>query len=820
MQGFIPLISKLPPEQYDLVGGKGKGLSHLLYIGANVPSTVCIPPKIDPGKILKDILQHFSDPEGKQKYAIRSSAAVEDGSVRSYAGQFDSFLRISGFDDIVEAVEKCRRSGAGDRVKSYMGGNKKGIPVSVLIQEMIEADFAGALFSCDPVSGSRNYIVVEMVQGTSEHLLSGREAGDRYFLDRTGRLTEGTEVPAALEKILEKMVLDALEIEEKFGDLDIEGPLDFEWAVKSGEIFWLQVRPVTAMGNNKISGEEILFLRPGEFPEVKPGEIHWTSLNAREALPGVITPLSSDMCLGIITRAFVEVVRRAGFPMDNYSGNKALQLFNGRAFLGVTALKELIGFLPLKNADIMIDKLLGGDSSARAEFKFSFKNLVPILKNIFKEIKLESLYREFEEREVKHWKYPDEKDLRKLENRELHEKMAQINDFFEPFLLHVMGTNRYMFCYSIIENVCMNYGADPAEMIRGIGTLRFASASAALRDVAYCANRTHESIFDENFALKENWRDRIENEPDLIEFREKFNQYLEEYGHLGNGTIDSYLKTWREEPERLLKLVGDLLKTGNVVDRKEYLRRLEEKRGNSIDSLRKKLSLLDKIKFAFGLRMMHGAAPLRENVKFYIHRRIAISKDYLMECARRMVEIGIIEKTDDIFFLKTGEVKQFLVHGDKSSHFDVIELRNNKYRRLTGLPCPLHRVEGPGGVRLYFAAPAGDGGEFQGVAASAGTSVGKARVILNLHDSGKLQPGEILFTSSTDPSWTPLFSIAGAIVVEIGSMLSHGAVVAREVGIPAVLGIPGILGAVKDGDEVVVDGSTGKVTINPKEERN
>ncbi len=153
------------------------------------------------------------------------------------------------------------------------------------------------------------------------------------------------------------------------------------------------------------------------------------------------------------------------------------------------------------------------------------------------------------------------------------------------------------------------------------------------------------------------------------------------------------------------------------------------------------------------------------------------------------------------------------IPGSKESYEDRIRKRRLVFQKCLSLPCPLHRLEGPGGTRLYFPQREEGCASFKGAGASAGRVVGKARIILSLAEAGRLRPGEILVTTTTEPSWTPLFSLASAIVVEIGSIVSHGAVVAREIGIPAVLGVPGIVEAVRDGDLLSVDGAAGTVEV-------
>jgi len=813
MSTYIPIQSNLETSEIEHLGGKGLGLLKLVRSGAKVPITACIPSEKEAEKALEEILDYFSDRAGEKHYAVRSSGSIEDGKVKSCAGQFVSFLRVSGRDNLLEAITKCRNSAFSPALKEYYGNTPEDIKVNVLIQEMVEADFAGVLFTCDPVNGSRNHIILEAVKGTSENLLGGTETGERYVTDRQGNIIDGNNSFHPDKSIFQKVVREALEIEEKLDGTDTKGPLDFEWAVKDGEIFWLQVRPVTVFGKTKNHKEEILFIKPGEKPEVKEGEVFWTSMNAQEALPGVVTYLSEDLIFSMLNPAFVKVFTLMGVKIDKPEELEFLKLFNRRAFLSVTIMKNLFGLLPVKNPDEVVEELLTGKTAAGPKLKFSLSLILPAIKLLWRDFTLGVAYKNYLKYEMTQWTYPEREFLKNMTGEELAEILEKSLDINKGFTLHATGTMKYAGCFSLIYELCKKYDEQPASLIQGLGTLRFASASAALRDVASSLQKIKDILFDEDWNLKEDWQEKMK-EKRLTEFRKVFYDFIEEYGHLGNGSVDFYNPNWREEPERILKIAGNILRSGDFTDCRTYLENLAEKRKEAIKKIYGKLSLTDKIKFPVLLKLMHRAAPYRENIKFLAHRRIAIAREYFKEAGRRFSEKNIILSEGDVFFMKKKEITEGLTHKNPPSLISQIQERKKEFQQMSLLPCPLHRVEGPSGVRLYFASIEKETKEFRGTPGSAGTFIGKARVIRVFSEAERLQPGEILVTINTDPSWTPLFSIAGAIVVEVGSMLSHGAVVAREAGIPAVLGIPGIVSFIKDGYTLIVDGTEGKVIIS------
>ncbi|MEW6282861.1 MAG: PEP/pyruvate-binding domain-containing protein, partial [Candidatus Eremiobacterota bacterium] len=377
------------PESADdpRLGGKGRGLARLAGCGMEIPRTACIAPDENPDEALRQVLQFFSDPEARGSYAVRSSGGDEDGAQRSFAGQLVSHLRVTGPEGLRRAVEDCRRSGGADRVLAYAGAPQS---VSVLIQPVIPAEYAGVLFTCDPVTGSRNHLRLDAVPGTAEELVSGHRTGWSLCVGRDGRAIWG-EAPFGVEEL----VRQALLVEQSLG-----GPLDFEWALAHDRPVWLQVRPVTG----RDASEETFTLQPGELPPVGPGECHWTSLNAREALPGVATPLFQDLCPPMLQSGFRAAARMLGVE-PAWEGELAA-FFHGRAFLNVTAMGGLVRQLPLRNPEVLVEKILGLPAEQPA-IRPSWPLLRSLLRTLWRCLHLGRAYRDFQARELAEFRPED-----------------------------------------------------------------------------------------------------------------------------------------------------------------------------------------------------------------------------------------------------------------------------------------------------------------------------------------------------------------------------------------------------------------------------
>jgi len=809
MNEILHLCTDLDENQKAHIGGKGMGIHLLWKSGAKVPDSVCIPAAMNLETAVEAVLAHFKDHDETKSYAVRSSASIEDGKVKSYAGQFRSFLRVRGR---VQLAEHCRRirdlnSEEHRHLQSYAGTELKELSMHIVVQEVVEAEQSGVLFTCDPVSGSRSHIILERVEGTSEHLMDGSAAGERFVVHRGGSGKERAVPSPSHDAETDTLVCTALELEERLSGHFDGSPLDFEWAVKDGEPVWLQVRPVTAL--RRKTSCTIAFIREGEIPSTGSGDMHWTSINAREALPMVLTPLVSDMLVPFIGMGFT----RMALLLGDKTEYRPAAVFDGRVFLNVTDLRKLTSRFPVRNPDSIMESFLSGRSAERAVLKLSPSLLMLFFPLLWKDLTLGRSYNAFIRKEEESWKYPDPDTLRGMTEEELKSKMAPFSDITEGFALHLMGSMRYMNVYSFLESICTKHDANPSQLVQGIGTPLFASAAVQLRDLLWKLKGSESLLFDADRTVRGDWKDRLESEPRLAGFREAFGRYMEKFGHLGDGSLDIYLRNNREEPEKVLKMLAGIMRSGEMMSGSEYLEKLSSRRREAVQRIRSKLSLPERIVFNLLVKVMHDSVHFRENIKFYFSRRADIFKVHLMELARRAVQKGNLTHDSDIFFLTLDELQKLGLPTNGDSLKSLIRERQKQFKSLQSLPCPLHRIEGAGSTTLFFTEKKEHTGTFKGVGASAGKAVGKVRIILDLHEGDRFMPGEILVTTATAPSWTPLFSLAGAVVVEIGSLLSHGAVVAREIGIPAVIGIPGIVEALHDGDLVAVDGSSGTVEV-------
>jgi phosphohistidine swiveling domain-containing protein len=427
----------------------------------------------------------------------------------------------------------------------------------------------------------------------------------------------------------------------------------------------------------------------------------------------------------------------------------------------VRAVGELAGRLPLGNPEVLVHRLLGL-SSSEPSLRLSWRVLGALATTVARSLRLGAAYADFRERELATFR---RRDLGGFALSGLHTRIQALTDMAELFSLHALGTGLYTSLYHALDQLCES----PGTVLLGLGSLRFGSSAAALRDLAGGGS---------------------------------LEAFLDEYGHLGSGTIDVCEAPWREEPERVLALAQALRAQGET-DGAAWRRGLAARRRHAVAEMAARLSRWQRPRFELLVRALQAVAPYRENFKFYAHRRLALLRECLLELGRRSLACP-----EDIFYVRN-------LREPSQAEADEARRQVTRQRRWA---YPLHRVEGPRGARAYFSSFS-QARELQGTPGSPGVARGRARVLLSLQEGARLQPGEILVVPTTDPSWTPLLSLAAAVVVEVGSALSHGAVVAREIGVPAVLGLPGILAVVRDGQELEVDGGRGIVRLAGDERR-
>ena len=782
------------------VGGKASGLKTLKEIGLQVPDAfILIHPQFE--KIDDELVRKHVSILGNGPKAVRSSAVSEDGNAVSFAGQFETYLDLKSFDEIKTAIRKCITSADAERVKSYSGKLKSDadLRISVLVQNMVDARVAGVVFSVNPVNNRRDKVVINAVSGKGEDLVSGVRDAHHYEVFRSGSniQSEITKNGDLLdENSLQQILSGTLLAEEKYNI-----PVDLEWAIgQDGILHWLQVRPVTRL-------DEVHY---NELDTIKgSGKDIWTLGNIGEMMPGVATPLTYSVSAEAIDYGMTLLAESAGaFKLKDRKSPRYIQMFYNRLFINMSSMMDYPKNVWLNKASD-VQFALSGKIFPGVEAKPEAilpKRVLNFLRQMVNT-----------NRAVKHLA-----DLKMLEAGfkidtnctmlQLHEKLqhaivpmgigfgyhlstsAQSGTLYSAFMRIMTGDKRlpeaqdHHVATMLLLNIPEIESADAVKSLE-----RFASR---IRDDKRFTGRFMNATPAEAIDILHH------NAPP--EIARLFNDFIERHGHRCVRESELREKTWEENPMLLIKTLQTCVRIGEV-------KHHPPDTSVEISMALGHLPFIKRKILAAMIPVSRKAVARREISKALSIKMVSTARKGCRALADKMLTAGLLDDVDQLYFLTLAEIGQLLV--DKSPEWKNTA---NKRRKILpeldslifeevsfGIPEPLeHEVE------IVISE-----GQLKGIPVSGGVVVGPARIINSLHDAEQLREGEIMVAAFTDIGWTPYFSIIAGLITEIGSPLSHGAVVAREYGIPAVVGAKGARRFLHDGDLVRLDGNRGIVEL-------
>lgn len=761
--------------------------------------------------------------------AVRSSATAEDSAVASFAGIHHSFLNVYGPGDITAAVKGCYASLWTPQAVAYrrkMGLPDQQVAAAVVILAMVPAKAAGVAFSCDPRTGRLDRFTISASVGLGESVVSGTVEPDEYEVDITqyppavvrrrigtkaqatvARTGGGTELvataaaeagrPALTDGQIAELAYLVGRIQDALGHMT--EPQDVEWA-HDGERFWVvQARPVTN-------------LPPATFAAVAGEQQVWSNANLKDVMPGVQSTMGWSFLRSGIDTLLSAPLRAAGY---GYPGGIGwVRLFEGRAYFNLTAMQwafyDALGIKPHEfNRQIgghqpeirvapptLPDRLRRGSALAR------------MLRHTFR------IQREAPAEFQRLWDWADSAEQQERtgwEKARLVQESLQVKAIMDQFLPKFQlingaagGTHQ-----ELIRALEASFGERASALANAMlaGASMATSAQQGERLVALGNLALSEPRAKAYFAAKDwapgAWAERLEG----TRFKSEFETYLRDYGHRGVYELEIMNPRWREEPAYLLETVR-----GQVLSGKEIrLENQEAKRETAKRAVFGKLGWGPAgLRARYFLKQAARSAALREMAKSMVVKVAGVSRLTALEVGRRLVAEGHLDSIADVFHLSWLDMEAYLTGRGGQHGFRALAHDRKLQRETFADREPPDVIMGETPVKKA-ALPAATGDVLTGLGVATGRATGACRVILHPHEGIRLQPGDVLVAPSTDPAWTPLFLRAAAVVTEVGGYLSHGAIVAREYGLPAVVNIPGLLQSVKDGETLTVDGDEGKV---------
>ena len=762
-------------------------------------------------------------------WAVRSSAIAEDLAEASFAGQQDTYLNV-GEPELADRITCCWASYWNERAIAYR--HNAGIPhldhgIAVVIQMMVNAASSGVMFTSDPVSGKKDEIVVESSWGLGEAIVSGLVSPDRFSLDkRTLKPTQkkinrklkgifqsegrsstlDIEEPKQLAPSISDGELKALaglgiRIEERFG-----APQDIEWSIEGGNIFVLQSRPITTLGKCK--------------------ETLWTRAYGDEYWADVTSPLFFSLLGEYLSKYVLE----EGYLVMGYwelQGLELLKLHKGHIYFNSAVLeavftfnpkfsrtKELLNYFPESDQERIANAKTKVLRRLWSEVRIAFKDRDGMITRTYK------AYDKWAAGFLEKMKRYDALDLAKLSNEELCD---EYRDMVAAFLKHYRLIRYGMVTHSIGMNLFIKRwlvdwlddrsGALYSSLVSGLPDNKTIKTNNALVVLARSARDDPKVASALRDQPSKQFHSELRSNPDLKDFGSKFDAFLRDYGHRSH-TRELYFPRWADDPSLVVDILKSLAAAPDIDVEKLEKEKAEKRKATEKDILQR----VSKLRFGFFKKIIFKTVmnyaqiylQFRENQRFYLDHTLYRERRLFMEFGRRFAEQGITSRQDDVFFLSKEEVFATSRNQLPDIKKQIAERRKEFDRYSDKLPPKFLKGKMEFDDTVVYDA---DALKITGTSASPGIAMGTVRVVESIGELSQVESGEILVTSNTDPGWTPVFSKLGGLITETGGILSHGAVVSREYGIPAVTAVKNAKQIFRTGQKVTVDGNDGIVYI-------
>ena len=771
-------LDEVTPADLPRVGRKGFTLARLRQEGFPVPDGFVLPPGV-PAERALDARARLPG-----ALAVRSSSSAEDTADASFAGQYRTVLGVTGDEALLEAVRTCRESAAGAAGYARALGAAEG-SLAVLVQRMVAPRAAGVAFTEDPRDPTA--CLVEAHAGLGDVLVSGAVTPDRWAVDRaSGTVRDGPAAGALDGSDLRAVVDLARRVEEALG-----GPQDVEWAIAGEGPVVLQARPPTVEAE----------ARPD--PRLR----RLTRANVGEVLPDPVTPLTWSTVGSFLEHGFRRVADEAGLlPRD---APAFLALHRRRLYLNLSLSAEVAARLPGVTAADAERLVLGGGAAGeppplRLSSLPGFLRVALRLRRLAR--RLPALVAEAE-RVVE--ALPRRESVERAEPPEL---AALLEDFATRgralAFAHIASSGSCGFRLALLGGLLGRFlpgdaFARTGRLVTGLDGVASAAPALALESLA------------EEVARRPEWRAWLETEAARsgdrslpgapAGLRERIAGFLERYGHRAVSEGELSAPAWEDEPGPLLRALSGLAGSDGAAGWRGRAR-AEVRRADEEAALAR-LGPLRRAALRAAIRGAQQGVRGREHTKSLTVALVHHGRRLARAAARRLVSAGALEREDDVFFLELAELGDCLrgAPGPRAR----VERRRRRHAREGALPAP-REVDLAGGESPGESAPGGGG-----IGIGGGVGLGPARVVLS-GEAPRLEPGEVLVTPVLDAALGPLLASAAGAVAEIGGVLSHGAVVARELGVPCVVDVRDATRRFRTGQRLLVDGGAGTVSVAPE----
>ncbi|AFZ12400.1 pyruvate phosphate dikinase PEP/pyruvate-binding protein [Crinalium epipsammum PCC 9333] len=769
-RAIVSLDRQLDPNK---VGQKAATLSQLKRWGYPVPTGWVLPAGDDPQPLI-DYLQ----PSIEKPLVVRSSAVGEDSEYASAAGQYKTILNVTTTEALQVAIVRCITS--YDEPAAVQYRRDRGIPdasMSLLIQQQVPGVFSGVAFSRDPILQHGDAVVIEALPGEANRIVSGQVTPEHYrvivipadletnsnSLDPSWVIPDNLELPVegngdVPPRLIQQVAYIARQLEARY----LGTPQDIEWSYDGQTLWLLQSRPITT-------------LQP-----------IWTRKIAAEVIPGLIRPLTwsinRPLTCGVWGEIFTLVLNNRADKLDF---NQTATLHHSRAYFNASLLGQI--FLRMGLPPESLEFLTRGAKFSKPPLSATLKSTPGLIRLLRRELKLEADFK----RDYERYFAPT---LSKLSNQPASELSPVALLERIEMILEVLKRGTY---YSIMAplSAALRQAVWKVkdEELDNSQTPEVASMRS-LQELANDARHllpTRERTSEGSFLFA-----TLAEIPDGESILERFDQWLNQYGYLSEVGTDIAVPTWKEDPRPVRELFAQFLATGKIAENEPQKGRKNQ--DWKVQLVQKRFSLKGKVTEIYS----HLLAQLRW---------------CFVQLERLWIESGLLSEEGDIFFLKLAEISILIAGADLELADGISELVRRRRSQLeqdnqiTNIPALIYG--NTPSVAAFNTSNQQARNKLQGIGASPGQVEGKIKVLQNFQVLADIDRETIIVVPYTDSGWAPILARAGGLIAEVGGRLSHGAIVAREYGIPAVMDVHNATQFLQDGQRVRIDGATGIVEV-------
>lgn len=819
-------------------GGKAATLARLIAAKFAVPEGFVLTSAAEPE--LASYLDNFLKRIGPQsRVAVRSSGYSEDSAESSFAGQYETVLGVHGKDEIAAAIKRCFASFSNARSAAYREARNAGRSGgAVVVQKLIESEAAGIAFTIDPISGSLERVCIEANFGLGDSVAAGQVTPDAFAVHKTTAeiverriakknvrsvLAGNTShieampqqvavMPSLPDDAVRAVALLACAVEAHQGM-----PVDIEWAWKDGGVWLLQARPVTVPARSAPGfgpppqdwTPELNTAIDARFPLYSSG-------NVGEALPGCVTPLTYSICSQTLEHAFRDVTEYLGSMPKLGPEPIVVGFFFHRLYLNVSYFLTAADNSPGSSRDTVYEELIGPPPGRHPAWRW--ETILPW--NLLRGLRIFGRYLALQgslDKDIAECHSYYERRKKLLERSETEWSNAELADWLapkddevlKPVRIHIRASQFANHSFRTLRNLTKRWlkdgdGALASMLVTGIGSIAGANPAYSVFDMS--------RLVLADPALRALFAEEPDNKRLLSRIgsplREAFDDFIVRFGHRGFREAEFRNPCWREQPWLVLALVREQLDPGVTAPARIAVRQAEI----SASARTQALAGLSGLRRRFFVAVLEAARKhiaAREEMKDLLLQLL-----YLTRCVIGMSQQRLrdVLEPDDIYFLLAGEIALALKGELAASEIGAIIQRRRRDFEWSS------RVEVPkiqDGVARRLDRPeaaASPKRELTGIPVSPGRVEGPARVVFD-PTRESVASGEILVAAFTDVAWTPMFLRAAGVIVEVGGLLSHGSIVAREYGIPAVTGVADATSRIRNGAWIELDGSQGIVRI-------